>query len=107
LQSTELTVNFFRASLPEKRIQHIIFCPNFAPDRQWLRRLIGDVSKHSSVLIHCKMGQKRSVMTASAIGVATGLHKDIDDLERHLSQEGRWLDEDEWDVFQMLVDQVR
>ena len=93
--------------LPEKRIQHINFCPNFAPDRQWLRRLIGDVSKHSSVLIHCKMGQKRSVMTASAIGVATGLHKDIDDLERHLSQEGRWLDEDEWDVFQMLVDQVR
>lgn len=93
--------------LPDQQIQHINFCPNYPPDREWFSDLMDELWKHSSVLIHCKMGQKRSVMTASAIGVVGNLYSDIDDLKAHLRSVDRWLDKAEWDVFYKLLEQVR
>ena len=92
--------------LPDKPIQHINFCPNFAPDRKWFPQLMDEIWNHSSVLVHCKMGQKRSVMTASAIGVVGGLYSSVDDLQDHLRHVDRWLDKDEWGIFYALLKQT-
>lgn len=92
--------------LPDKAVQHINFCPNFPPDRKRFSQLIKDIQQHPSVLIHCKMGQKRSVITASAIGLATGLYSTMDDLETHLRHEERQLDEREWEMIQQLLEQM-
>lgn len=94
------------ARLPEKAVQHINFCPNFPPDRMRFSQLIKDIEQHPSVLIHCKMGHKRSVITASAIGLATGLYSTMEELEAHLQREERQLDQREWDMIQQLLEQA-
>jgi hypothetical protein len=95
-------------SRPEARVHHINFCPNHHGSRPRFPELVLEVQRHRSVLVHCKMGQKRSVITACALALALGMYSQDEPgrtkMQKCLSRAERHLESEEWRTVKLLVD---
>lgn len=83
---------------PEATIVHVSFCPNYNPGLKNFKAVLKEIMGHRSVLIHCKMGQKRSVIVAAAVAMVTGRFGNLQELLEFLWQQDRDLNKQELDL---------
>ena len=83
---------------PEATIVHVSFCPNYTPGLNKFKAVLKEIMGHRSVLIHCKMGQKRSVIVAAAVAMVTKHFGTLQQLRKFLWQNDRDLNEQELDL---------
>ena len=88
---------------PEAAIRHINFCPNYAPGLGEFRQILAEVRNHRSARVHCKQGQKRSVIAASALAITLGIYSSCNQLVGELGRAGRYLSDKELKLMHQLA----
>ena len=88
---------------PEAAIRHINFCPNYSPALCQFPQILAEVRNHRSVLVHCKQGQKRSVIVASALAITLGIYSSHDEVVDEFRRAGRHLSDKELKLMHHLV----
>jgi len=94
--------NLLALALPG--LVHLNFCPNHRGGFREFEEIFEEVMKHQHVLIHCKMGQKRSVIVAAAVAMAANYFEDWITLDRFLEDHNRQLAWDEKQTVRKLTE---
>lgn len=94
--------NLLALALPG--LVHLNSCPNHRGGFREFEEIFEEVMKHQRVLIHCKMGQKRSVIVAAAVAMAANYFEDWITLDRFLEDHNRQLAWDEKQTVRKLME---
>lgn len=93
-----------RCREPEAAIRHINFCPNYTPCFGEFPQIIAEIRNHRSVLVHCKQGQKRSVIVGAALAMALEIYSSSEEVVAEFKRAGRSLTDGELGLMHKLVE---
>lgn len=80
---------------PEAAIRHINFCPNYTAGFGEFPKVLAEIREHRSVLVHCKQGQKRSVIVGGALALALNVYSSSEEVVAECKRAGRSLGDSE------------